>query len=95
MIQSFFDQATADIFAGKKTRANRAAHRIWGVARHKLGYLDAAIRLRDLGSPPGNVLEKLKHDRLGQYAIRINDQYRLCFTWTETGPARVEFADYH
>jgi proteic killer suppression protein len=95
VIQSFFDKATADIFAGKKTKANRAAHAIWCVARRKLGYLDAATRLQDLGSPPGNALEKLKHARVDQYSIRINDQYRLCFTWTEAGPARVEFTDYH
>lgn len=94
MIQGFFDQATADIFAGKKTKANRAAHGISGVARRKLGYLDAAVRLSDLSVPPGNELEKLKGDRRDQQSIRINDQYRLCFIWTPQGPTRVEFTDY-
>jgi proteic killer suppression protein len=95
VIQGFFDRATADIFAGKRTKANRAAHSIWGVTRRKLGYLDGATRLQDLSSPPGNALEKLKRDRVGQHSIRINDQYRICFLWTEAGPARVEFTDHH
>lgn len=95
MIQSFLDAATADIFAGRKTRANRAAHAIWSVTRRKLGLLDAATRLQDLSGPPGNALEKLKRDRLGQHSIRVNNQYRLCFIWTPLGPARVEFTDYH
>lgn len=95
MIQGFEDQATADIFAGRKTRQNRAAHAVWDIARRKLGYLDAAATLADLRVPPGNELEKLKGDRAGAYSIRINDQYRLCFTWTVRGPDHVEFTDYH
>ena len=95
MIQSFYDRATADIFRGQKSKGNRAAHSIWSVVRRKLGALDAATELRDLRSPPGNRLEGLEHDRRGQYAIRVNDQYRLCFEWTAEGPARVEFTDYH
>ena len=95
MIRGFFDQATADIFAGRRTRENRAAHGLWSVVRRKLFSLNAARTLSDLAVPLGNSLEKLKRDREGQHAIRVNDQYRLCFVWTEQGPTRVEFTDYH
>jgi toxin HigB-1 len=57
--------------------------------------LDAAAELNDLRSPPGNRLEKLSGDREGQYSIRINKQWRICFVWTELGPADVEITDYH
>lgn len=57
--------------------------------------LDAAADLRDLRVPPNNRLEKLQHDRAGQYSIRVNDQWRLCFTWTPEGAKGVEFCDYH
>lgn len=57
--------------------------------------LDNAKELRDLGSPPGNRLEMLKGDRAGQHSIRINDQFRICFVWTELGPEGVEIVDYH
>ncbi len=63
--------------------------------QRKLVMLHAADSLDDLRSPPGNHLEALKDDRGGQYAIRVNDQFRLCFIWTEHGPADVEFVDYH
>ena len=65
------------------------------VARRKLRYLDAAIDLRDLRQPPGNRLEALKGDRQGQYSIRINDQFRICFRWTSQGPDDVGVTDYH
>ena len=61
----------------------------------KLAQLDAAQTLEFLRSPPGNRLETLTGDRTGQYSIRINDQYRLCFRWTAEGPTDVEIADYH
>jgi toxin HigB-1 len=64
-------------------------------ARRKLAMLDAAVELRDLLNPPGNRLEALKGDRKGQYSVRINDQFRLCFIWTSDGPTRVEIVDYH
>ena len=64
-------------------------------ARRKLAYLDAAVTLEDLKQPAGNDLHPLDRDRKGQHAIRVNDQFRLCFVWTETGPERVEFTDYH
>ncbi len=61
----------------------------------KLQMLDAAHDLRDLRIPPSNHLEKLQHDRAGQYSIRVNDQWRLCFAWTAEGAKEVEFCDYH
>jgi proteic killer suppression protein len=57
--------------------------------------LDAAKTLDFLRSPPGNRLEALKGDRVGQYSIRVNDQFRVCFVWTDSGPANVEIVDYH
>ena len=60
-----------------------------------VGKLDAAQTLEFLRSPPGNRLEALKSDRKGQFSIRINDQYRLCFRWTDEGPTDVEIVDYH
>jgi len=61
----------------------------------KLVVLDAAVTLGDLRSPPGNRLEALKGDRSGQHSIRINDQWRICFVWTDSGPEEVEIVDYH
>lgn len=60
-----------------------------------LSALDAAIELNDLRFPPGNHLEELKGDRAGQYSVRTNDQWRICFTWSEQGPVDVEIVDYH
>ena len=65
------------------------------VARRKLRQLEIAMRLDDLRVPPGNRLEALKGDRAGQYSIRINDQFRLCFFWTSAGASEVEIVDYH
>ncbi len=65
------------------------------VACRKLAILDAAGSLNDLMIPPGNRLEPLRGDRHGQHSIRINDQFRLCFVWTEAGPEEVEIVDYH
>ncbi len=69
--------------------------RIESVARRKLRQLEIAGRLDDLRVPPGNRLEALKDDRIGQHSIRVNDQFRLCFRWTPAGPADVEIVDYH
>ena len=63
--------------------------------RSVLSAMDAAVMLDDLRFPPGNRLEALKGDRAGQYSVRINDQWRICFVWTEQGPADVELVDYH
>lgn len=68
---------------------------VWRVAQRKLDYLDAAVRLDDLKAPPGNHLERLSGDRSGQYSIRINGQFRICFEWTDDGPTDVEIVDYH
>ena len=65
------------------------------VATRKLQMLDAAEALDDLRSPPGNRLEALKGDRAGQYSIRINDQWRVCFAWIKAGPEEVDIVDYH
>jgi toxin HigB-1 len=65
------------------------------VAHRKLDMINQAVRLNDLEAPPGNRLEKLKSDRAGQYSIRINDQFRVCFYWTEAGATDVEITDYH
>ena len=64
-------------------------------AENKLAMIDAASTLEDLRSPPGNRLEALKGDRKGQHSIRINDQWRVCFKWTDNGPEDVEVCDYH
>jgi proteic killer suppression protein len=68
---------------------------LWKVATRKLDQLDSVIALDELRAPPGNRLEALSGNRRGQYSIRINEQYRICFIWTDSGPAQVEIADYH
>ena len=97
MIRSFSDGGTADLFNGLNTAAVRRAcpERLRDIARRKLDHLDSALLLNDLRVPPGNKLEALKDDRRGQYSIRVNDQYRICFRWTPEGPADVEVTDYH
>lgn len=97
MIVSFDDDGTENIFNGVDSRAARRAcpSQLWRIAVRKLTVLDAAAKLTDLRVPGGNHLEALKGDRKGQHAIRINKQYRVCFTWTDKGPAGVEITDYH
>ena len=97
MIRSFRGGGTQDIFNGRATRTARQAlpQALWRVAARKLEALDSAEALQDLRVPPGNRLEYLKGDRQGQYSIRINDQFRICFRWTEAGPEDVEVVDYH
>lgn len=97
MIQSFHDRGTEDIFnrVNSRTARNTCPEQIWPVARHKLDQLNAIVTLESLRIPPGNQLEALKHDRQGQYSIRVNDQFRICFRWTNKGPERVEITDYH
>ena len=68
---------------------------LWKVATRKLDQLDSVVQLSELRIPPNNRLEALKRDRKGQYSIRINDQYRICFVWSDTGPDNVEITDYH
>jgi len=68
---------------------------LWKSASRKLDQLDSVIALEELKVPPGNRLEKLRGNREDQMSIRINDQYRICFTWSETGAVNVEITDYH
>lgn len=91
-IRSFRCTETEKLFTGKRVR--RFVN-FETVAMRKLAILNRASRLDDLRVPPGNRLESLKGDRIGQYSIRINDQYRLCFLWTASGPEEVEIVDYH
>jgi proteic killer suppression protein len=97
MIESFVGQATEDIFNGvNSTGVRRLLPRtLWAVAFRKLDQLDSATVLDDLRVPPGNRLEVLKGDRVGQFSIRINDQYRICFEWLGSSAANVEIVDYH
>ncbi len=97
MIRSFRDQATEDLFNGRHTKAarRRLPRSLWGVAARRLDALDQAEILDDLRVPPGNRLEALRGDRQGQWSVRINEQYRICFRWTESGPVDVEVVDYH
>ncbi len=92
MIKTFADQATADLFAGK--RVPRWAN-IQIVATRKLQQLDSATTLESLRVPPGNRLEALTGDRKGQHSLRINEQWRLCFVWRADGVHQVEIVDYH
>jgi toxin HigB-1 len=92
MIRSFHCPDTEALASG--TRVRRFVN-IEAVARRKLRQLEIAARLDDLRIPPGNRLEALKGKRSGQYSIRINDQWRLCFRWTNSGFEGVEIVDYH
>lgn len=92
MIKGFKCKGTRALFEGASVRKFQAFRK---VAERKLQMLDAATTLDFLRSPPGNRLEALKRDRAGQHSIRINDQFRVCFKWTEGGPEDVEIADYH
>ena len=94
MILSYRDQRTRDFALGKRVKALSGIER---PARLKLDRLEAAVTLRDLAVLPGNRLEALKGTRKGQYSIRINDQWRICFDWRDgaSGPSNVEIVDYH
>lgn len=91
-IVSFRCPDTQRLFTSGKSR--RFAN-IQRVAERKLAQLDAAVTLDFLRSPPGNRLELLDGDRRGQHSVRINGQWRVCFVWTDKGPAQVEIVDYH
>ncbi len=92
MIQSFKCKDTLALYEGKSPRRFKA---FLAVAERKLSQLDAAQTLEFMKAPPGNHLEALKGDRKGQHSVRINDQWRICFVWTSTGPVDVEIVDYH
>jgi len=97
MIRSFHDHATEDIF--NRISSQEARHtcpeNLWKAATRKLDQLNAVLSVGSLRIPPGDKLENLKGNRRGQQSIRINDQFRICFIWTDQGPERVEITDYH
>jgi proteic killer suppression protein len=93
VIRTFRDRTTEAVFDGESPKGFPAD--LVKVARRKLRYLHAAASLNDLKAPPGNRLEALSGDRRGQHSIRINDQFRVCFVWTNEGPTGVEIVDYH
>jgi proteic killer suppression protein len=92
VIRSFYDKDTQALYEG---RLVRRFVRIRAQAERRLQILDSATSLQDLAALPSNRLEALKGDRKGQYSIRINDQWRVCFEWHVNGPYRVEVVDYH
>jgi toxin HigB-1 len=93
VLRSFRDKDTEAVWLRKRSRnLDKALQR---VAWRKLAMLDAAEALHDLRIPPGNRLEKLAGDRAGHHSIRINQQWRICFRWTDGGPEDVEIVDYH
>lgn len=97
MIKSFKGQGTEDVYNGKNTSAARRTcpRELWKIAGRKLDQLYRAKSLDDLRIPPGNRLELLTGDRQGEHSIRINEQYRICFRWTDEEAEAVEIVDYH
>jgi toxin HigB-1 len=97
MAIEFKNQGTEDLFDGVDSKAARKTcpPNVASRAREKLFLIDDAESLQDLRMPPGNRLEALRGDRKGQHSIRINDQYRVCFRWSERGAQDVEIVDYH
>ena len=97
VIVAFNNNGTEHIFDGERTKAamKSCPETPWRIARRKLDQIDSVTTLNELRIPPGNRLEALIGDRKGQHSIRINDQYRICFSWTDAGPDQVEIVDYH
>jgi proteic killer suppression protein len=96
VITSFADRATEDLFNGKDTKAARDFEKaIWPVIRRKLDMVNAAVALTDLRVPPGNQLHPLKDDQRRRHAIRVNDQHRITFRFTEGNAHEVRCEDYH
>jgi proteic killer suppression protein len=93
LIRGFKDKVAEAVFNGLCPKGFPV--QLFAVARRKLEALEAADYLHDLRVPPSNRLESLKGDRKGQHSIRINDQWRVCFRWTASGPMDVEIVDYH
>lgn len=93
MIESFSDKATAAIFDGQFVR--KLPYEIQAKARRQLKFIDATSKVEELRIPPGNRLEQLSGDRSGQWSIRINDQWRICFKWHDGHAKDVEIVDYH
>ena len=97
MIKSFASSGTEDVFNGRNTKTARRTCplNLWRVAARKLEQLDSVTLLEEVRIAPGNRLEALSGKRKGQFSIRINEQYRVCFLWTDEGPDAVEIVDYH
>jgi len=97
VIAAFANPGTEDIFNGENTKAARKTcpETLWKIAARELDQLDSVTTLAELRVPPGNRLEALSGNRKGQHSIRINDQHRICFVWTNTGPDKVAIVDYH
>lgn len=93
MLKSFADRETELIWSGRRSRKLPAD--IQNIALRKLRMIDQSRRIEDLRVPPGNRLELLRGNRAGQYSIRINDQWRICFSWDDGGADHVEIVDYH
>ena len=93
MIRTFADRATEKVW--HRERVASLGDELQRAAQKKLRLLNAASHLNSLRVPPGNRLEKLSGDRAGQYSIRVNAQYRICFTWSDGGADAVEITDYH
>jgi toxin HigB-1 len=93
VLRSFRDKDTEAVWY--RWRSRKLDQQLQRAAWRKLAMLDAAEGLADLRVPPGNRLEKLAGDRAGQYSIRVNQQWRICFRWTDAGPEDVEITDYH
>ncbi len=97
MIHSFRNKGTEDIFNGINSKDARkiCPQSLWKIAVRKLDQIDSVVQLNELRIPPNNKLETLTRNRKGQYSIRINDQYRICFEWSDLGPEKIEITDYH
>ena len=97
MIRAFGSPGTDDVFNGRNMKEARKTcpKELWKAAARKLDQLDSVERLVELRIPPGNRLEARTGRRQGQHGIRINDQYRICFSWSDEGPDAVEIVDYH
>lgn len=95
MIRSFADPALEDLYHGVNSARARRHHAIEKATVRKLDMLNAAARLGDLAAVPGNNLEPLKGDLLGYHSVRVNDQWRIVFRWTDGGPEELKLIDYH
>ena len=96
MIRSFGDRRTEDLFHGKNSsQARRIATNIRSAAARKLDLINTAVSIEDLRSPPGNRLEALSGELRGMHSIRVNDQWRIIFKWTDAGAENVQIVDYH
>lgn len=93
MIQGWKGKVAKEVFEGRSPKGFPSD--LFKVTRRRLQQLDAAAQIEDMKTPPGNRLHKLAGDREGQWSISVNDQFRICFKWTEQGPDEVEFTDYH